>query len=87
MSSTVTVHVYDLSQGYAQQLSKAVVGKEFKAVYHTGVVVYGTEYFYGAGIDTGFPGATPYGVPIKKVDNGTTTKTLQEIQTWIKEQN
>ena len=50
MPSEVVLHMYDLSQGIAKQLSSALLGKEFKAVYHTGVVVYGIEYYYGAGI-------------------------------------
>ena len=65
MPSKVVLHVYDLSQGLASQLSTALLNKEFKAVYHTGVVVYNNEYFYGDGIATGYPGNTPYGKPIR----------------------
>ena len=41
------------------------------------------EYFYGGGIATGYPGATPYGTPIRKEEMGETTKTRSEIQNWI----
>lgn len=56
---------------------------------HTGVVVYGREYYYGDGIRRGqpvcdvksrlgvpdleFQGATPYGKPVKVEDLGTTS--------------
>lgn len=83
MPSEVVLHVYDLSQGVAKQLSTALLGKEFKAVYHTGVVVYGIEYFYGGGISTGYPGMTDYGVPIEKRVLGQTDKSLQEISAYI----
>lgn len=72
MPSEVVLHIYDLSQGVAKQLSSALLGKEFKAVYHTGVVVYGIEYFYGAGIQTGHPGMTEFGKPIESKPLGTT---------------
>lgn len=87
MPSHVVLHVYDLSAGLAANLSKALIGKEVSAVYHTGVVVYDTEYFYGDGIATGYPANTPYGTPIRKDDMGETTKTIQEIRSWVDGQN
>ena len=40
---------------------------------HTGVVVYGTEYFYGGGIEYATPGTLPMlGLPDKTVELGTT---------------
>ena len=50
MSSGVSVHVYDLSQGLAAALSPSLIGKQIGGVWHTGVVVYGREYFFGGGI-------------------------------------
>lgn len=39
---------------------------------HTGVVVYGNEYFFGGGIQHAPAGATPYGTPVRVVDLGFT---------------
>ena len=47
---TVTVNLYDLSQGMARQFSQALIGKQIEGLWHTGIVVYGTEYFFGGGI-------------------------------------
>ncbi|KAI4983012.1 hypothetical protein ZWY2020_023504 [Hordeum vulgare] len=46
----VALNVYDLSNGRARQPSTASLGKPIEAIWHTGVVVYGSEYFFGGGI-------------------------------------
>lgn len=74
MPSRVQLHVYDLSSGMAAVLSKTLVGKQIDAVYHSGVVVYDTEYFFGDGIATGYPGATPYGKPVRVEEKGETAR-------------
>ncbi|KAJ1485491.1 PPPDE putative peptidase domain-containing protein, partial [Baffinella frigidus] len=68
----VTLHVYDLSGGLARQMSQAFIGKQIDGVWHTGVVVYGREYFFGGGIQNGVPGRTPYGSPVERVPLGET---------------
>lgn len=49
------------------------------------MVVYDTEYYFGDGIATGYPGATPYGKPVRVEEMGETARSPQEIQTWIQE--
>ena len=46
----VSLHVYDLSGGMAKSMSKQLVGKQIDGIWHTGIVVYGKEYYYGGGI-------------------------------------
>lgn len=41
MTSTVQLHVYDLTGGLAKQMSKGVLGIEIEGVWHTGIVVFG----------------------------------------------
>ena len=48
------------------------VGKQFDGLWHTGIIVYGLEYYYGGGICQGVPGKTPYGNPVKLEELGTT---------------
>ena len=50
MTETVTLYMYDITGGMAKALSMSFLGKQIDAVYHTSVVVYGTEYYFGGGI-------------------------------------
>ncbi|KAG6403150.1 hypothetical protein SASPL_135367 [Salvia splendens] len=68
----VSLNVYDLSQGLARQLSTTFLGKPIEGIWHTGVVVYGNEYYFGGGIQSAPAGSTPYGTPIRVIDLGTT---------------
>ncbi|KAG7014502.1 Desumoylating isopeptidase 1 [Cucurbita argyrosperma subsp. argyrosperma] len=68
----VTLNVYDLSQGLARQLSTAFLGRPIEAIWHTGIVVYGNEYYFGGGIQHDPAGRTPYGKPMRSIDLGTT---------------
>ncbi|EQC30775.1 hypothetical protein SDRG_11536 [Saprolegnia diclina VS20] len=85
----VALHVYDLSRGLARQMSASLLGMHIDGVWHTGVCVYGLEYFYGGGIQAVPPAqvAETYGTPYQVVELGTTqvdqadfTSFLQEIQ-------
>lgn len=68
----VLLNVYDLSQGLARQLSTSFLGKAIDGIWHTGIVVYGNEYYFGGGIQSCPEGQTPYGRPVKIVDLGNT---------------
>ncbi|GJP81603.1 hypothetical protein CLOP_g11746 [Closterium sp. NIES-67] len=71
-SHSVVLHVYDLSHGLARQLSQTLLGTAIDAVYHTGVVAYGTEYWFGAGVQRGVPGRTYFGPPMEAIRLGST---------------
>lgn len=64
----VTLYVYDLSMGLANTFSRQFVGQHFEGIWHTGIVVFGTEYFFGGGVCAMQPGTTPYGTPVKKIE-------------------
>ncbi|XP_078173794.1 uncharacterized protein LOC144567519 isoform X2 [Carex rostrata] len=81
----VKLNVYDLSQGLARQLSTTFLGKAIEAIWHTGVVVYGIEYYFGAGIQRNPAGKTPYGKPIKVVDLGTTHIPEEVFEEYLQE--
>jgi len=62
----IVLYVYDLSMGMAKQLSMAIIGKQIEGIWHTGIVAYGYEYFYGGGIQASLPGQTVMGQPGQK---------------------
>ena len=57
----VQLYVYELSGGMAAAMSMSMIGKQIDGIWHTGIVVYGKEYFYGGGISWAMPGTTPFG--------------------------
>ncbi|KAL5996981.1 hypothetical protein ACLOJK_007907 [Asimina triloba] len=52
---------------------------------HTGVVVYGNEYYFGGGIQQAHSGTTPYGTPIKVVDLGVTHVPKDIFEEYLQE--
>ncbi|XP_057484453.1 uncharacterized protein LOC130770859 [Actinidia eriantha] len=81
----VSLNVYDLSQGLARQLSTTFLGKAIEGIWHTGVVVYGNEYYFGGGIQHCTAGTTPYGNPIKVVDLGVTHLPKDVFEMYLQE--
>lgn len=45
---------------------------QIDGIWHTGIVVYGTEYYFGGGIQAGPPGRTHFGRPLQAIDLGET---------------
>lgn len=81
----VSLHVYDLSQGLARRMSAAFLGKTIEGIWHTGVVVYGNEYYFGAGIQHAPVGSTPYGTPLRVVDLGVTHLPEDVFQSFLQD--
>lgn len=81
----VTLNVYDLSQGLARQLSTTFLGKAIEAIWHTGVVVYGKEYYFGGGIQHSPAGSTPYGTPMRVVELGVTHVPQDVFESYLEE--
>jgi desumoylating isopeptidase 1 len=46
----VKINLYDLSGGMAKVFSPMFLGKEIQGIWHTGIIVYGIEYYFGGGI-------------------------------------
>ncbi|KAK4688020.1 desumoylating isopeptidase 1, partial [Tremellales sp. Uapishka_1] len=72
--SKVQLYVYDLSKGMAKSLSLALTGKQIDGIWHTSVVVFGREIFFGQGIMEARPGTTHHGPPMQIIECGTTGK-------------
>ncbi|CAG8447189.1 8628_t:CDS:2 [Ambispora leptoticha] len=69
-SYSVKLYVYDLSGGMASALSPGLIGRQIEGIWHTSVVIYGMEWYYGQGILFDLPGETPYGSPKNILDMG-----------------
>lgn len=79
----VQLYVYDLSQGMARAFSRQFLGTHIDAVYHTSIVLDDVEYFYGAGIQTSYPGATHHGQPMEVIHLGHTEVPMDVIIEWF----
>ncbi|KAH7100398.1 DUF862-domain-containing protein [Auriculariales sp. MPI-PUGE-AT-0066] len=75
--SKVQLYVYDLSNGLARSMSRNLTGRQIDGIWHTSVVVFGKEWYYGQGIDVAQPGRTHHGQPQQVVDIGETA--LDEV--------
>jgi thiol-disulfide isomerase/thioredoxin len=79
----VQLYVYDLSQGLARMMSQGLLGIHIDAVYHTSLVFGGVEYFFGAGVQTCYPGSTHHGQPMEKIKLGKTEIPLDDILEYL----
>ena len=84
--TTVTLRIYDLSMGMAAQMSQALLGKQIEYIPHTGIVVYGVEYFFGGGIQKMPPSQveSTFGLrPVKTEVLGTTDISQDNFHTFL----
>eukprot|EP01029_Cantina_marsupialis_P024185 TRINITY_DN6157_c0_g1_i1.p1 TRINITY_DN6157_c0_g1~~TRINITY_DN6157_c0_g1_i1.p1 ORF type:complete len:457 (+),score=131.71 TRINITY_DN6157_c0_g1_i1:109-1479(+) len=84
----VVLHVYDLSGGMARQFSPMLLGQTIEGIWHTGIYVYGKEYFYGGGIQRMLPGEViqTYGRrPQHEIELGTTDISKEVFEQFLTE--
>lgn len=72
MPEKVTLALYDITSGMAKNMSMMFLGKQVDAIYHSSLIVFGREYYFGGGICHDAPDSTPYGKAIEKVNMGET---------------
>ncbi|TCD70510.1 hypothetical protein EIP91_002855 [Steccherinum ochraceum] len=85
MSNPVKLYVYDLSNGMAKRLSLQLTGKQIDGIWHTSVVVFGQEIFYGQGICTTPPRQSHHGTPLHVVDVGETALDQDTFNEYLDE--
>lgn len=83
----VIVYLYDLSVGVVPGFSTLLLGKQINGIWHTGINVFGYEYYYGGGIQRTQPKKTPYGLPVKELDFGYTTQTRESFENYLRSLN
>lgn len=82
--SDVHVYVYDLSKGLARSMSQALLGRQIEGVWHTGIVAYGLEWFFGSqGISNCQPCGTILGQPDEKIFQGRTAVSYDDFYSYI----
>lgn len=79
----VQLFVYDLSQGLARSMSKQFLGIQIDAVYHTSLVFNNVEYFFGAGVQTCYPGGSHHGQPMETIPLGRTDLDLETVLDYL----
>ncbi|XP_022122046.2 uncharacterized protein LOC110997957 isoform X1 [Pieris rapae] len=69
----VDLYIYDLTNGLASVISPSIVGHKVEGVWHTSIVVYEREYFFGGqGISSCPPGSTSLRAPHQVTTLGNT---------------
>jgi len=82
--SDVYVYIYDISKGFARSMSQALLGRQIEGVWHTGIVAYGLEWFFGsAGISNCPPCGTILGQPEQKQFQGRTAVSYEDFYSYI----
>lgn len=64
MSEKVTLALYDITNGLARSMSMMIIGQQVDAVYHSSLIAFGREYYFGGGICCDPPRQTPFGKPL-----------------------
>lgn len=82
----VQLVIYDLSRGLATSLSQSFLGIQINGIWHTGVVVFDKEIYYGGGIQVSSLGQFSNSnnlYPIEVVSIGITSKTKDELDVFL----
>lgn len=71
LGTIVELYIYDLTRGISRMMSGPLLGKHLDGIWHTGIVAYGREYFFGhEGLQSCSPGGTVLGTPDRVVKLG-----------------
>lgn len=84
--STVELNWYDLSHGFAQWVPATVLGgRQLHGIWHTSVVAFGKEYWYGGKVLSSAPGRTPFQPgPTRSTELGATLRTCEEFEDFLR---
>lgn len=82
----VQLNWYDVTRGYAKWLPTGVLlGQNLEGIWHTGVLAFGREYWFGGKVLASEPGKAPFPPgPIRCSDLGTTLHTKEELEDWLR---
>ncbi|KAG6333812.1 hypothetical protein ID866_5272, partial [Astraeus odoratus] len=77
------LYVYDLSNGLAREISMQLTGRQIDGIWHTSVVVFGKEIFYGQGIVITLPGKSHLGSPLRVLEMGETAIDEETFEQYL----
>lgn len=83
----VWLRLYDISNGRAAAWSQLILGRRIEAVWHTGVQVFGLEYFYAGGIEVMTSSSVEDTYDMEIVEEqllGYTTQTREAFQSYLR---
>ncbi|KAJ1021315.1 hypothetical protein NDA18_005554 [Ustilago nuda] len=80
----VKLYVYDLSRGMARHMSLSLTGRQIDAIWHTSIVAWDREYFFGQGISVVYPGTSHHGAPLETFHLGSTSMDRETFEgAWL----
>lgn len=79
----VSLALYDLSDGLARRFSPYILGQQMDGLWHTSVLAFGIEYFFGGDICRSVPGQTKFGKITKLLPLGVTLRTPTELEAFL----
>jgi len=83
----VELAMYDISGGKGKYIPSFLTsGHKFEGIWHTGVLVFGKEYWYGGGVFQSTPAKTPFGEPLRIVRLGKTLRSQKELMRYISDE-
>mmetsp|Transcript_108952 Transcript_108952/g.210896 ORF Transcript_108952/g.210896 Transcript_108952/m.210896 type:complete len:640 (+) Transcript_108952:66-1985(+) len=83
----VELAMYDISGGKGKYIPRFLTsGHKFEGIWHTGVLAFGKEYWYGGGVFQSVPGKTPFGEPLRIVQLGKTLRTQKELMRYLSDE-
>jgi hypothetical protein len=85
MTESVSLLIYDITMGMAKNMSMMFIGQQIDAVYHTSLLAFGKEYYFGGGICKSLPKQTPYGKPIQEFTLGHTEIPEEVFEDYLKD--
>ena len=81
----VSLIFYDISNRATKALSRLLFGKKIEGIWHTSILAFGYEWWYGGDCFQSRPFTTPFGpTPSRVVDLGDTTRSLQELKDFVR---
>jgi len=81
----VSLVFYDISSSATKNLSRILFGKKIEGIWHTSILAFGYEWWYGGDCFQSRPFSTPFGTtPTRIEDIGTTTRTVQELKEFVR---
>ena len=84
---TVTLYVYDISNGMAKTFGQMFTGKYVEGIWHTSICVFQQEFYFAGGIVYDPPKTTPHGHPVKELHLGETELTPIDFMNYLKSIN